>query len=207
MSARDVNIRIATVADAAPLLAIYAPYVTDTAISFEYDVPTVAEFSLRIASTLRRHPYLVAVDATTDEPLGYAYTSAFVGRTAYDWSAETSIYVSRDLRRRGVGGRLYDVLEAVSRAQGILNLNACIGYPASSGDAHLTTDSVDFHAHRGYSMVGRFHASGYKFGTWYDMVWMEKAIGPHVDDPAPVIAFPDLPEGALAKAGVSCRRS
>lgn len=76
-------------------------------------------------------------------------------------------------------------------AQHILNLNACIGYPETE-DEYLTKDSVRFHTHMGYSMVGEFHKCGYKFGRWYNMVWMEKLIGEHADQPEPVIAFPRL---------------
>ncbi|MCH3967711.1 MAG: GNAT family N-acetyltransferase [Atopobiaceae bacterium] len=198
MGIEDIDIRMATIEDAPALLAIYAPYVTETAISFECQVPSVDEFTSRMEATFARYPYLVAELSSTGRPVGYAYTSAFVGRAAYDWSAETSIYVDRRTRHHGVGGALYQVLEAASRAQGILNLNACIGYPAEAGDGHLTTNSVDFHAHLGYSMVGRFHASGYKFGTWYDMVWMEKMLGPHPSEPTPFVPFPCLPASARA---------
>ena len=61
------------------------------------------------------------------EIAGYAYTGAFVGRTAYDWAAETTIYLAGDKKKMGLGRRLYQALEDVSRAQNIINLNACIG--------------------------------------------------------------------------------
>ena len=189
MNRISLQIRPATPNDAAALAAIYAPYVTDTAISFEYTVPTVEEFRRRICKTLEKYPYLVAEG--DGEPLGYAYTAPFVGRAAYDWAAETSIYVRRDCRHMGVGRRLYEALEAVSRAQNLLNLNACIGWPETE-DAYLTRNSAQFHAHMGYRMVGTFYNCGYKFGRWYHMVWMEKQLDRHPPQPAPVRSFPEL---------------
>ena len=105
---RDENIRIRAAApeDAAQLLAIYTPYVERTAITFEYDVPTLEEFRGRIARTLQRYPYLTAERG--GELLGYAYLSPFVGRAAYQWAAETSIYLRMDSRGLGLGRALYD---------------------------------------------------------------------------------------------------
>lgn len=196
----DIRIRVARPDDADTLLAIYAPYVEETAISFETIVPTVDDFRQRIVRTLARYPYLVAEENGT--ALGYAYTSPFVGRAAYDWSAETSIYVERCACRRGVGRALYDALEAVSRAQHLQTLCACIGVPQED-DATLTHNSVEFHAHMGYRMVGEFRQSGYKFGRWYNMAWMEKHIGPHPAVPAPVLPFPEIDTETLAQLGVS----
>lgn len=189
MKNEEITIRTATIDDAKQLLAIYAPYVKKTAITFEYEVPTVEEFKKRIQNTLKKYPYLVAEQK--GNILGYAYTSAFVGRAAYDWAAETSIYVDETKRKMGVGKLLYKELEKISRAQRLLNLNACIGYPEVE-DAHLTKNSVQFHEHLGYQCVGTFHKCGYKFETWYDMAWMEKMIGEHETNPAAVIWFPEL---------------
>ncbi|MCH5255559.1 MAG: GNAT family N-acetyltransferase [Lachnospiraceae bacterium] len=183
------TIRVATVADAQELLDIYAPYVTDTAISFEYDVPSLTEFEARITNILKKYPYLVA--EYDGEILGYAYTHAFVGRAAYDHAVETTIYLKEDKTKMGIGRMLYEALEKISQSQNILNLNACIGYPEVP-DEHLNLNSVQFHEHMGYQIVGTFHNCGYKFGTWYHMVWMEKIIGNHDSMPLPVIPFPEL---------------
>ena len=113
----NVRIRIASPADAEALRSIYAPYVENTAITFEYEVPSLEDFQLRIRRTLQRYPYLAA--ERDGEILGYAYTGAFVGRAAYDWAAETSIYLREDMRKQGLGRRLYQVLEHISRAQNI----------------------------------------------------------------------------------------
>ena len=182
-------IRVASPDDAEALLKIYAPYVEKTAITFEYDVPTVHEFRKRIKHTLERYPYLVA--EARDEIVGYAYTGSFVGRAAYDHSAETSIYVDENCRHGGVGKRLYEAVEKISAAQNIINLYACIGYPVVE-DEHLTLNSVGFHEHLGYKLVGRFSKCGRKFDTWYDMVWMEKIIGEHGEEINPFVPFPEL---------------
>lgn len=197
-----MRIRVADTADAQELLAIYAPYVEETAISFEYDVPTEKEFEKRIQTTLEKYPYLVAEH--NNELLGYAYTGPFVGRAAYGWSAETTIYVKKGCTGQGAGRALYEALERVSGAQNILNLNACIGYPETE-DEYLTENSVKFHRHMGYRMVGLFHNSGYKFGRWYHMVWMEKLIGKHAKSPEPIIPFSQMDRRRLEALDIYCR--
>ena len=175
--------RLAAPDDAPALLAIYAPYVEQTAISFEYDVPSLEEFRHRIADFSRTYPYLIAED-TSGHALGYAYTHTFIPRAAYDRCAETTIYLSLESRHQGLGKRLYRALEDISRAQGIYNLYACIGWPEAE-DEYLTRNSAEFHAHLGYVTVGEFHTCAYKFGRWYDMIWMEKLIAEHnADQPA-----------------------
>lgn len=182
-----ITIRTARPEDAAALLEIYAPYVTDTAITFEYTVPSEAEFRGRIEKTLKRYPYIVAEKA--GRMIGYAYAGAFHPRAAYDWACELSIYVATDARRCGLGSRLYERLEKVLGAQGLLNLNACIAVPLTDDDPYLTRASVAFHARRGYNTVGEFTKCGYKFNRWYNMVWMEKLIGEHLEVQPPVKPF------------------
>lgn len=190
-----LRIRAARLSDAPALRAIYAPYVEKTAITFEYTVPDVEEFAARMRTTLRRYPYLVAERG--GELVGYAYAGPFGTRAAYDWSVEMSIYLREDQRHQGTGRRLYAALEAVLRAQNVQNLYACIAYPDGADDAHLTKNSAQFHAHLGYRLVGEFSRCGYKFGTWYSMVWMEKSIGAHGESPAPVRPFPELSPAEL----------
>lgn len=169
--------------DAKALLEIYAPYVKDTAISFEYEVPAEEEFLERIRTISAKYPYIKAVE--NDEILGYAYGAVFKGRPAYDWSVETTIYIRGDKRKNGVGKALYQSLENSLKNMGILNMNACIAVPAKN-DPYLTDASQRFHERMGFSPVGVFHNSGCKFDRWYDMVWMEKMIGEHTEAPAKV---------------------
>lgn len=191
----DVFIRIATAEDASALLQIYAPYVKNTAITFEYNVPSEDEFRKRIECILSRYPYLVAeIDG---EIVGYAYATAFHERPAYGWGAETSIYVKQDMKKRGIGKALYMELERLLTLQNILNLNACIAYPETE-DEYLTKNSVSFHQHLGYRLVGEFYKCGFKFNRWYNVVWMEKHIGVHSDNPLKVKTFNEIKqEGKL----------
>ena len=101
----------------------------------------------------------------------------------------------------GLGRRLYEAIDVISKAQNILNLNACIGSPETE-DEYLTRNSIQFHSHMGYKMVGEFYKCGYKFGRWYNMVWMEKIIGEHPAEPMAVIPFPELDRKVLENAGL-----
>ena len=170
-------IRSASTADAARILDIYAYYVVNTAITFEYEVPTLCEFRERVKNTLERYPYIVIEE--NGNIIGYAYAGPFKERAAYDRSCEVSIYLDRDSRGRGYGRALYEELEKRLASRGILNLYACVASPIEE-DEYLTDDSERFHARLGYKRVGEFHQCGYKFGRWYNMVWMEKLIGEHV---------------------------
>ena len=183
----EIKIEPATLRDPQALLDIYSPYVTNTAITFEYEVPSLEEFRQRIANVLNRYPWLVA--RVQGKIAGYAYASPFKARAAYDWAVVTSIYVRQGMTRQGVGIALHQALENSLKKQNILNMNACIAFPRTDDDPYLTRNSVDFHAHLGYTMAGHFHCCGYKGGRWYDMVWMEKAIGPHQVPPRPVEPF------------------
>ncbi len=172
----EIIIRPVKLSDAERLLEIYAPYVLSTAITYEYDVPSIEEFKARIREISNKYPYLVALDG--DEIVGYAYSSPFKARKAYSWSVETSIYLDRTARRRGVGRKLYSALEAELKKRNYTNLNACIAY-TDNPDKYLNNDSYLFHTAMGYTLVGRFHKCAYKFSTWYDMIWMEKIIAEH----------------------------
>ena len=180
----NITIRKADMKDATALLEIYKPYVQNTAITFEYDVPSVQEFEERIARITKKYPYLVA---ETDEGIvGYAYASTFKDRAAYDWCVETSIYLRAEARGKGTGKKLYEALEAELKKMHVLNANACITY-ADFEDEYHTNASMYFHEKLGYQFVGRFHQCGYKFGKWYDMIWMEKMLGEHMENPEKVL--------------------
>lgn len=184
-----IAVRDATLEDAERILEIYDYYVKNTAITFEWVTPSLDEFRDRMKRIMRRYPYLVVLKDGRVE--GYAYAGPFVGRAAYDWSCELTVYLDRNARKCGMGKMLYGALENALRDMGIVNLYACIGYPERD-DEYLTTNSADFHAHSGFVKVGEFHKCGYKFGRWYNMIWMEKIVGKYeVEDPA-VIPYPEL---------------
>ena len=176
-------VRDAAMSDAGRILEIYDYYVKNTAITFEYDTPSLEEFKARMERTMRRYPYLVIEKDHAVQ--GFAYAGAFVGRAAYDWSCETTVYLDHNARKSGMGRQIYEALETKLRAMGILNLYACIGCPEVS-DEYLTMNSADFHAHLGFVKVGEFHKCGYKFGRWYNMIWMEKIVGEHRDVQPPI---------------------
>ncbi|HEX2937335.1 MAG TPA: GNAT family N-acetyltransferase [Ruminiclostridium sp.] len=184
-----IEIRMAAQADAKEILEIYKPYITHTAITFEYTVPTVEEFAERIGFILTKYPYIVATKGK--HIIGYAYASAFKNRQAYDWAVETSIYVSQEHHGKGIGKKLYLSLEDILTQQNVLNLNACIAF-ISTDDPHLTNASMYFHQHLGYRKAAHFFKCGYKFGAWYDMIWMEKLIGKHISNPEPFIPITEL---------------
>lgn len=169
--------RMADTRDAQEMLDIYEPYVKETAITFEYEPPALEEFSGRIKRTLERYPWLAAVDG--ERIAGYSYVSPFKDRAAYDWAVETTIYIRPIYKGQGIGRLLYGKLEAILKEQHILNLNACIAYPHP--------ESIAFHEKMGYKTNAHFHKCGYKFDTWYDMIWMEKMLGEHPTQPVPIL--------------------
>ena len=183
------RIRIATPADAAQVAAIYAPFVRDTVISFETEVPDAAEFERRIADIGARYAFIVAVDGSTDAVVGFAYNHEFRSRPAYDWSSEVSIYLAPEHQGRGLGSVLLEALEELMRLQGIRMAESCI---TDGNDA-----SVAFHKRHGYHLCGKQKACGYKLGQWLSVLWLEKQLLPCDTDPDPRTApDPDL-VGAL----------
>ncbi|MBQ9988960.1 MAG: N-acetyltransferase [Clostridia bacterium] len=180
----SIVLRQARVSDAPALLAIYAPYVEETAISFEYQVPSLAEFEGRILHITAKHPYLVAEE--NGRILGYAYASVYHGRAAYGWCVETSIYVDRALRGKGIGRLLHDGLERILKNMGVQVMFACIAVPFETENQHVSNASRHFHEKMGYETVAVFNACGYKFNTWVSTVWMEKRLAPPGTPPTAV---------------------
>ncbi len=186
----DVKIRVANEMDAKELLEIYGYYVKNTAISFEYEAPSLEEFTERIRNTLKAYPYLVAeVDG---KARGYAYAGRFHTRDAFAWSAETSIYLSKDCHRMGLGKLLYEKLEAILKAQNVVNVYAVVAVPATEGDRYVDRNSERFHEALGYKTVSTLHCVGSKFGNWYDLLEMEKFLGAHDAPPKPFLPFPQI---------------
>ena len=171
------SIRNASPDDAERLLEIYAPYVLNTAVTFEYKVPSIEEFRKRISQTIFQYPYLVA--EKNGEIIGYTYAGVFKARPAYNHCVETSIYIDAAYHHQGIGRMLYEALEERLKPMGILNANACISW-IDKPDEYLTHDSPLFHTKCGYTKVAHFHQCGYKFNRWYDMIWMEKMLGEHI---------------------------
>lgn len=167
-------VRLARPDDAAGLLDIYAPIVRDTAISFELEPPTVADFRGRIERTLAHAPWLVLDDGGLQ---GYAYATRFRDRPAYQWTVETTVYVRDSARRRGVGRALMAALLRCLELQGFATALAVIALP---NDA-----SVRLHERLGFRSIGVFHRVGFKFGRWHDTGWWERPLREDAGAPPP----------------------
>jgi L-amino acid N-acyltransferase YncA len=168
MSGNPVLVRAATVQDAEACAGIYAPYVADTAITFEVDVPSAAEMAARMAAALERHGWFVLEDA--GRVVGYAYGHAFKERAAYRWACETSVYLEVGRPRRGGGGRaLYEALLARLAERGYRRVFAGMALPNEA--------STGLHRALGFEPVGTYRQVGWKNGAWHDVAWMQLSIG------------------------------
>jgi L-amino acid N-acyltransferase YncA len=152
-------IRLATAGDAAAIAGIYAPYVRETPITFETEVPSVAEIGGRIERTIAGHPWLVC--ERDGAIIGYAYGGAYRTRAAYQWSVEVTVYVHRNHHRRGVGRALYTSLLELLRLQGFFNAYAVITVPNAG--------SVGLHEDLGFTSAGITRRVGFKLGRWHDV--------------------------------------
>ena len=168
-----MRIRDATADDAAACASIYAPYVLETAVSFELEPPTVAEVAERIASAQARHAWLVLEE--DGRVVGYAYANRFSARPAYRWSVEVSIYVERGRQRAGGGRRLYEALLERLAERGYRRAMAGMSLPNEA--------SIAFHQALGFTLVGVYEGVGWKHGAWRDVVWMQRTIADGDDPP------------------------
>lgn len=189
----DILIRVAREEDANELLSIYAYYVEHTAITFEYEVPSLEDFTCRIRETLKNYPYLVAL--VDGKIVGYCYAGKFRARAAYAWSAATSIYIAKQYHRMGIGQMLYTELEHILVKQNVVNLYAGAADPVEE-DEFLTRNSEHFHKAVGYTAVATYHKCGSKFGKWYNLIEMEKIIGEHSCPPKNFIPFSKMQEAS-----------
>ena len=168
---QHVSVRLATEADAAAILAIYAPYIRETVITFEYEVPTVEEFAGRIREISAEYPYLVCeIDGTV---VAYAYGHRHMARAAYQWNAELSVYVDRGQIHRGMGRALYGALMEILTLQNIQTVYGIVTSP--------TENSERLHAAMGFVRRACFPQLGSQFGKWLDVAWFEKNLGGHSD--------------------------
>jgi L-amino acid N-acyltransferase YncA len=174
MPGTEFLVRSATAADAAACAAIYAPYVRDTAISFETEPPSTVDMAARIAAASRQHAWLVLADGGGDV-VGYAYGSPYKARAAYRWACEVSVYVDRDRQRSGGGRSLYQALFARLAERGLRTVVAGITLPNEA--------SVGLHRALGFEPVGVYRRIGWKHGRWHDVAWMQRPIGDGADPP------------------------
>jgi phosphinothricin acetyltransferase len=167
-------VRAASERDAAACAAIYAPYVTDTVITFETDPPSPAQMAERIAAAQRRHEWLVLEDQ--GRVVGYAYGIPFHTRAAYRWACEVSVYIELGRRRTGGGRMLYEALLARLTERGFRVAVAGMTLPNEA--------SVGLHRAMGFEPVGTYRRIGFKHGAWHDVAWTQRILATG-DDPPP----------------------
>ena len=176
--------RLATVADSAALLKIYAQYIA-TPITFEYVLPAEQEFAARIAAITECYPYLVCEEEGSITAYAYAYRH--MERAAYQWNAGLSVYVDAAHRSQGLGKKIYTCLMEILSLQGMKTVYAGVTAPNPRSEA--------LHLSLGFQPVGTYHCAGFKAGAWHDVTWFEKALAPYDTPPAPI-----LPIGQIAPA-------
>ena len=179
-------IRLAKPADAADILQVYAPIVSNTHISFELSVPSVADIAARVSLTLAQYPWLVCeIDGRL---AGYAYASAFRARYAYQWTTETTVYVHPGFQRRGVSRALYQSLVAILRAQGYCNAVGVIALPNEA--------SIRAHESAGFRKIGVFENVGFKAGNWRHTGWWQLELRAMPESPRPPQPIGELAQDA-----------
>jgi L-amino acid N-acyltransferase YncA len=166
------RIRSIKMSDAPAVRDIYAPFVSDSATSFEVVPPDVSEVERRIMNLRTRFPWLVF--ESDGKVLGFAYASPHRSRPAYRWSVDVSVYINSDSHHRGIGRALYMALFELLRRQGYFNAYAGIALPNQA--------SVGLHESLGFSQIGIFERTGFKFGQWHDVVWFQLRL---LEDPSP----------------------
>lgn len=181
---RGLTLRAATPADAAALAAIYAPYVTGSAITFELEAPDAAEMRARMEAVAGRYPWIVA-EAGDGRLAGYAYACPFRARAAYRFAVETTLYLAPEATGRGLGTALYRPLLETLEAQGFTQAIAAIALPNEA--------SVRLHERLGFAHAGTYAQVGYKLGRWLDVGLWQRALAPVGEAPRE-----PLPLSALA---------
>lgn len=172
-------IRLATPADARQILDIYAPYIEQTSITFETELPSLESFAGRISSYLQNWPWLVCEKEGVIA--GYAYASRYRERVAYQWSVESSVYIHENFLRAGIARVLYDCLFEILKQQGYRNVYAVINLPNDR--------SVALHEKCGFVYFATYEQVGYKLGKWKNVGWWRKVINDFGDEPEPPVPF------------------
>jgi len=173
MKIKNKKIRIATERDCAPILQIYIPFVTDTTITFECNVPTLKEFQIRMATIQENLPWLVC--EINDTIAGYAYASSFKEREAYDWSVDFSVYINPEYQGKKIGTAFYYSLIELLKLQGFYNVYAGVTTP--------NLKSENLHQSFGFKTIGVYQNVGYKFDAWHDVKCYSLAIKEHIQSP------------------------
>ncbi|MDB1955991.1 GNAT family N-acetyltransferase [Clostridium tertium] len=190
----DIKIRMASENDAEEILRIYAPYVKNTIITFEYEVPTVDEFKKRIRKISKDYPYLVCT--LDDKIIGYAYSYRHKERAAYQWNVELSVYIDNAYLRYGLGKAFYTALIEISKLQNIKNIYGVV--------TSNNMNSEKLHEYFGFKKLGIYYNTGYKFGKWHDVTWFEKSINEEYCEPKPLKSIKDVDNGLVNEIIEKC---
>ena len=174
LSSETLHVRTIRPEDIEAVLKLYNYYVDNSAITFATVKPSLAEFTSLVEHTLEHYPFLVAEHH--EHIVGYCYAHRLGERGAFEFSVELSIYVDHTCHHSGVGKALYTVMERELMDQGLLNLYVSIATPMASADPYLSFNSLKFHEHMGYQLVGTMERCGYKFGRFYSLTWMQKLL-------------------------------
>ncbi|HET6768412.1 MAG TPA: GNAT family N-acetyltransferase [Chitinophagaceae bacterium] len=188
------NIRVATGDDAPAMLEIYAPFILNSGITQETEVPTVEDFQQRILSNLKERPWLVC--EISNEIAGYAYAGKHRDRKGYQWCTEPSVYISEKYYGLGVANALYSALFDILKLQGYVNAYAVITLPNER--------SVAFHKKFGFEYLTTYKKIGYKLGEWHDVGWMQHQINPHKNDPKDLVRFSGMERSVIDPILVRC---
>lgn len=180
-------IRAAKPSDAASILEIYSPYILDTAITFETEIPSLENIEHRIITYQESWPWLVYESGGVIA--GYAYVTKHRERTAYQWCVESSVYVRDRFQQKGIAKDLYAALFAIVKYQGCRNVYAGITLPNEK--------SVSFHKKFGFSKIAEYKNIGYKLGKWNTVSWWELQVNDYSDEPKAPVKFSDMDSGLL----------
>ena len=175
-------IRIATKDDAAGMLEIYTPFILNSGITQETEVPSVEDFQQRVISNLEERPWLVC--EINNQVAGYAYAGKHRDRKGYQWCTEPSVYISEKYFGFGIANALYTALFDILKIQGYVNAYAVITLPNDR--------SIAFHKKFGFDFLTTYKKIGYKLGQWHDVGWMQYEINPHNEEPADPIKFSQI---------------
>ncbi|MCF0114300.1 MAG: N-acetyltransferase family protein [Erysipelotrichaceae bacterium] len=166
-------IRTITDLDVEQVLAIYNYYIKETTITFETEELIFDRFIDRVHAIIDRYPFLVYEE--NGKILGYAYLAEFNPRSAYQWSADLSIYVDKEVHHQGIGRQLYEAIEKIAIQQGFVNIVSLV--------TEENKNSVRFHERMGFKFIGTFEKVGYKFDRWLGVSYGIKQIQEPVDNP------------------------
>lgn len=174
--------KMAAPEDTCAIRKIYEPYIKETVITFETEVPSLTEFAGRIESIRSDYPYIVCW--LDHRIIGYAYAHRQMERAAYQWNAELSVYIQENSHQCGIGKRMYQALMEILKLQNIKNVYGGVTCP--------NIKSEKLHETLGFKRLGVYRRTGYKGGAWHDVVWFEKAIGEYEIPPEPFRSINDI---------------